>query len=126
RRVTMAEALTNSARRFGPNTAYVYLGRRISYHDLEGLVNRFARALKALGVNRGDTVAMLLPNIPQAAIANLACYRLGAVTAMNNPLYTERELALQLDDSDARVVVTLDLLLPRILKIRASTKIDTV
>jgi long-chain acyl-CoA synthetase len=126
RTVTMAEALANSARRFGPNTAYVYLGRKISYRDLEGLVNRFARALKALGVKKGDTVAMLLPNIPQAVIANHACYRLGAVTAMNNPLYTERELALQLDDSDARVVVTLDLLLPRILKIRASTKIDTV
>ncbi|HQI80950.1 MAG TPA: long-chain fatty acid--CoA ligase [Deltaproteobacteria bacterium] len=126
RRITMAEALADSARRFGPNTAYVYLGKKISYRDLEGLVNRFARALKALGVKRGDTVAMLLPNIPQAPIANHACYRLGAVTAMNNPLYTERELALQLDDSDARVVVTLDLLLPRILKIRASTRIDTV
>jgi long-chain acyl-CoA synthetase len=126
RTVTMAEALADSARRFGPNTAYVYLGRKLSYRDLEGLVNRFTRALKALGVKKGDTVAMLLPNIPQAAIANLACYRLGAVTAMNNPLYTERELAFQLADSDARVVVTLDLLLPRILKIRASTRIDTV
>ena len=77
-------------------------------------------------MGKGDIVAMLLPNIPQAPIANHACYRLGAVTAMNNPLYTERELAYQLSDSQARVIVTLDLLLPRILKIKDQTKIEVI
>jgi len=126
RKITMAEALSNTARKYPNEVAYIYMGKKITYRDLEGLVNRFARALKALGVRRGDKVAMLLPNIPQVAIADHACYRLGAVTAMNNPLYTERELAYQLDDSDARVVVTLDLLLPRLVKIRNQTKIDTI
>lgn len=126
RKITMAEALTNTAKKYPDEIAYIYMGKKIRYRDLEGLVNRFARALKALGVRKGDKVAMLLPNIPQVAIADHACYRLGAVTAMNNPLYTERELALQLDDSDARVIVTLDLLLPRVIKIKGQTKIDTI
>ena len=90
------------------------------------MVNRFTRALVDLGVREGDKVAMLLPNIPQLMIADHAVYRAGAVTAMNNPLYTERELTNQLADSDATVLVTLDLLLPRALKIRGETSIRTI
>ena len=123
-RITMAEALRRTAGRFPDRTAFHYLGRKISFRELESLVNRFTRALAALGVRAGDKVATLLPNMPQHVIANHACYRLGAVTVMNNPLYTERELEAQLNDSDARFLITLDLLLPRVLKIKAATKID--
>jgi long-chain acyl-CoA synthetase len=125
-KITMAEVLSKTAQRYPDAVAYIYMGKRIRYNELEKLVNRFARALKSFGVRKGDTVAMLLPNIPQVAIANHASYRLGAVTAMNNPLYTERELAYQLNDSDAKVIVTLDLLLPRILKIQGQTKIEKI
>ena len=89
-------------------------------------MNRFTRAFLDLGVRHGDKVAMLLPNIPQIIIADHATYRVGAVTAMNNPLYTESELEHQLNDSDATVLVTLDLLLPRALKLRDKTKIKTI
>jgi len=125
-RITMAEALHRTAARFPERTAFYFMGRKISFRELESLVNRFARALAALGVRAGDKVATLLPNIPQHVIANHACYRLGAVTVMNNPLYSERELEYQLNDSDARFLVTLDLLLPRALKLRPTTKIETI
>ena len=125
-KITMAQALSITAKKYPGSIAYIYMGKRIDYQEFESLVNRFARALKALDVGKGDIVAMLLPNIPQAPIANHACYRLGAVTAMNNPLYTERELAYQLSDSEARVIITLDLLLPRILKIKNQTKIEVI
>jgi len=124
--VTMAEGLRRTAERYPDRLAFIYMGRKISFRELEMLVNRFTHALIDLGVREGDKVAMLLPNIPQVIIADHAVYRAGAVTAMNNPLYTERELTLQLDDSDATVVVTLDLLLPRVLKIMAATKIRTI
>ncbi|HPC47259.1 MAG TPA: long-chain fatty acid--CoA ligase, partial [Deltaproteobacteria bacterium] len=97
--------------------------KRMTYRELDALVNRFARALISFGVKRGDTVAMLLPNIPQVVVANYAAWRIGAVAAQNNPLYTERELTHQLDDSDATILVTLDLLLPRALKVKPDTKI---
>lgn len=125
-RVTISEALSRSARDFPDRTALNYMGRKIPYRELEGLVNRFAHALTALGVREGDKVAVCLPNIPQVVIANLAIFRIGAVTAQNNPLYTERELAYQLDDADARVVVTLSLLVPRMQKIRPRTRIEKI
>ncbi len=125
-KITMPDVLTRTTREFPDHTAFIYMGKRISYRELEGLVNRFTRALIALGVKKGDKVGMLLPNIPQVIIADHATYRIGAVTAMNNPLYTERELEYQLNDSDTKVLVTLDLLLPRALKLKDATQIETI
>ncbi len=124
--LTLPEMLSRSARRFPDRAALIYLGKSISYARLERLVGRCANALKSLGIGPGDTVAMHLPNIPQMVIASYAAYRLGAVTAMNNPLYTERELAYQLLDSDARAIVTLDLLLPRVLKVLEQTRLEQI
>ncbi|MCD6570950.1 MAG: AMP-binding protein, partial [Deltaproteobacteria bacterium] len=125
-KITMPEVLARTAKKYPDHTAFIYIGKRISYKELEGLVNRFTRALLDLGVKKGDKVGMLFPNIPQIVIADHAAYRIGAVTAMNNPLYTERELEYQLNDSDATVLVTLDLLLPRALKLKDKTKIESI
>jgi long-chain acyl-CoA synthetase len=124
--LSMPEFLTRSAQRFPHLAALDYFGKKISFAELDGLVNRFARALTALGIQKGDTVAMLLPNIPQIVIANYAAWRIGAVTAMNNPLYTERELTHQLNLSDAKLLVTLDLLHPRALNLMKATPVEKV
>ena len=124
--LTMPEFLTRSANRFPDKAALDYLGRKITYPQLDALVNQFARALIDLGVEKGDTVAMLLPNIPQLVIANYATWRIGAITAMNNPLYTERELTHQLNLSDAKILVTLDLLHPRALNLMKTTPVEKV
>ena len=125
-KVTIPQALRRSASRFPDKVALNYMGRMITYSALEGEVNRFARALVDLGVGEGDKVAMILPNIPQVIVANLAAFRIGAVAVQNNPLYTERELAYQLDDSDSVVAVTLSLLVPRVLKVLPETKLRKV
>ena len=125
-RITMPEVLSRNAKQFAGQPALLYMGKRISFSELDSLVNRFARALLNLGVKKGDKVAMLLPNIPQIVIANYAAFRIGAVAVMNNPLYTERELEYQLNDSDSKVLVTLDLLLPRALKLKGKTKIESI
>jgi long-chain acyl-CoA synthetase len=125
-KVTISEGLARSAGRFPGAVALNYMGRKITYRDLDALVNRFARALEDVGVRPGDKVAMILPNIPEVIIANMATLRIGAVVVMNNPLYTERELAYQLDDSDARVAVTLSLLVPRVTGVMGETKLEKV
>jgi long-chain acyl-CoA synthetase len=122
----VSEALTRSAKNFPNSTALNYMGNRITYKQLDGMVNQFARALMDLGVKKGDKVAVCLPNLPQTVIANFATLRIGAVAAQNNPLYTERELQYQLNDSDAKVVITLTLLVPRMQKIMAGTKIKKI
>ena len=124
--ITMPEVLTRSARRFPDRPALIFLGRTIKFRELEGLVNRFACVLEKLGVKKGDRVATMLPNIPQAVITNFAVLKLGAVTALNNPLYTERELGPQLNDAGARLLVTLDTLLPKALILRNTTGIETI
>jgi long-chain acyl-CoA synthetase len=124
--VTISEALTRSARNFPDHTALNYMGKKIAYKGLEGLVNCFAAALIDLGIKPGDKVAVCLPNIPQVIISNLAIFRIGAVTVQNNPLYTERELEYQLNDSDSKIVITLTLLIPRIQKIKSNTKLEKI
>jgi len=123
---TMPEALEAAARDFPDHVAYIYMGKMITYRQLQKLVYCFANALADLGVRPGDKVGMLLPNLPQAIIADYAVYYLGAVTVMNNPLYTECELLHQLNDSDTTYIVTLDLLLPRVLKLQPQTGIQKI
>jgi long-chain acyl-CoA synthetase len=125
-KITISEALSRSAQNYPDKTALNYMGKRISYHELNNLVNRFAKALLDLGIQEGDKVGVSLPNIPQAFIANLAIFRIGAVTVQNNPLYTERELAYQLNDSDSRIIITLTLLVPRMEKIKSQTKLEKI
>lgn len=120
-KTTMSQALTRSAQKFPENIALIFLGKKITYTTLEKMVNRFAKVLKALGVKKGDTVALVLPNIPNVVIANYATWRIGAVAVLNNPLYTERELQYQLDDSDATIVITLDLLTIKATKVSRLT-----
>jgi long-chain acyl-CoA synthetase len=125
-KITMPEVLTRTAEKFPDNVALFFMGTAITYRELDRLVNRMARAFTDLGIKAGDKVAMLLPNIPQYVIANYATYRIGAITVMNNPLYTERELDYQLNDSDSTVLVTLDMFLPMALKLREITKVETI
>ena len=77
--LTVCGGVARSAKRFPDKVALNYMGGKITYKELDGLVNRFARALSDLGVKEGDKVAMILPNLPQIIIANMAIYRLGAV-----------------------------------------------
>jgi len=123
---TISAALSRSARKFPNHTALNYMGKRLTYAELDRLVNAFARALSDSGIKPGDKVAVCLPNIPQVVIANYATFRIGAAAVQNNPLYTERELAYQLNDSDAKLLITLSLLLPRIEKIRNQIKIEKI
>jgi len=125
-KITLSQALTRSAQNFPNHTALNYMGKKITYRELNELVNCFARALIDMGVKSEDKIAVCLPNIPQVIISNLAILRIGAVAVQNNPLYTERELAYQLNDSDSKLMITLTLLIPRIQKIKANTQINKI
>jgi len=125
-RVPMPEALERSATRFPDTMALNLMGKRITYGELDDLVNRFAWALADMGIRKGDRVSLILPNLPQAVIASYAVFRLGAVVVMNNPLYTERELLYQLTDSESKMCICLDLLVPRVLKLKPQTGIQTI
>jgi long-chain acyl-CoA synthetase len=124
--VTMPQALEGTVTRFPDHVALIMLGKKITYRELDDQIKRLAGALADLGIKKGDKVAILLPNIPQVIMASYAVFLLGGVVVMHNPLYTERELEHQLNDSRCRMAICLDLLVPRILKLKPKTKIESV
>lgn len=126
KKITCSGALTRSAEEFPDNVALDFMGKKFTFREFDGLVNRFARALRDLGVKEGDRVALILPNIPQTFFANLAIMRIGAVAVQNNPLYSERELEHQFNNSESKIAITLTLLLPRILTVMPKTDVKKV
>ena len=124
--LTISQVVSRSAEKFAQHTALNYMGRRITYLELEQLSNRFAWALKSLGVKEGDKVSVILPNLPQTVVATYAVMKLGAVLVQNNPLNSERELAYQLRDSESKIAITLSLLIPRVLKVMPQTGVEKV
>jgi long-chain acyl-CoA synthetase len=125
-RLILPDALARTAARYPDNAALILMGGKITYRELDRYVNRFASALSKLGVQKGDKVALILPNIPQIVIATYAVWRLGAVVVMNNPLYTERELEHQLNDSGSTMAIAMDLIVPRILSLKSKTGIKEI
>ncbi|QJD88390.1 long-chain fatty acid--CoA ligase [Cohnella herbarum] len=122
----IASFLLDSARDFPNHEAIDFLGRRYTYKELLRQCRKLANALKELNINKGDRVAIMLPNCPQAVIAYYGGLMAGAVIVQTNPTYTERELHLQLADSGAIALITLDLLMPRVSKARENTALKDV
>src|SRR5581483_7961046 len=118
--------LDEAVKRYPRHTALIYYGIKISYAQLATLANRFALALLRLGIQRGDRVAIALPNIPQYPIAFYGALKAGAVVVPTNPLYTEREMQHQMADSGARVLVMLDMFYPHVRVIREKTDLEHV
>ena len=104
----LTRVLDDAAARFPRRAALGFFGRTISYRRLGNAVDRFADALRDLGVHRGDRVALIMPNCPQQVVAFYGTLRRGAVVVQHNPLYTAAELRHQLADSGAKVALVYD------------------
>lgn len=120
------EMLGNAAQDFPGHTALHFFGQQISYRELDSLSNRFAHALRKLGVRKGDRVAVILPNIPQCVIAFYGTLKAGGVLVLGSPLSNEEEIAYQMRDSGARVLLTLNSYRDRIERICAGTQIEQI
>ncbi len=98
----------------GDQTAIIWEGddpaadARITYRDLHGRVCRFANALRARGVRKGDRVSIYLPMVPEAVVAMLACARIGAVHSIVFGGFSSDSLKDRILDSDCKVLVTAD------------------
>jgi long-chain acyl-CoA synthetase len=98
----------------------------MSYSRLLELTLRFAAALQELGVQKGDRVAVHLPNCPQFLIAYYGTLMAGGIVVPCNPQYVARELKHQIGDSGAKVAITLSLTYPLIKQIRGETPLEHV
>jgi len=124
--ICLPQILEKTAEQFPNQTAFIFQGYKVSFARLKEMVDRFATALSAMGIQKGDAVAIILPNVIPCVVAYYAILRLGGIAVMNNPLYTDHELKHQLNDSGAKVLVTLDLLAPRMCAVRPETGVREI
>lgn len=95
--------------RFSSRPCCDFLGREWTYAEVAAQIDRAAAGLAGLGVAKGTRVALMLPNIPQFIVALFAVFKAGGVVVNCNPLSADREIAYQIDDSGAEVMITVDL-----------------
>ncbi len=122
----LPEFLDRAAARYPDNSALIFQGYKVSYRQLKDMVDRFATALYDFGIKKGDSVAILLPNVIPCVASYYAILKIGGIAVMNNPLYSDRELKHQFNDSGAKVLVTLDLLSNRMIDLRPETSINQI
>lgn len=116
--------LKDTAKEFPNKVAIHFMGKEITYHELYESSQKFATYLTRLGLKQGDRVAIMLPNTPQSVISYYGILIAGGVVVQTNPLYTEREIKYQMNDSGAKIIVTFDALYPRILKVMSNTNLE--
>ena len=124
--ILISQYLEQSVKAFPDNPALIFQGYTLTFMQLNDLVCRFAAALKKFGIKKGDSVAILLPNVIPCVVAYYATLKIGGITVFNNPLYADRELEHQFRDSGAKLLITLDLLADRMIKLREKTDITTI
>ena len=105
---SLVALLEDSFKQFGPLPAYKFLGKSYSFAQIDEMSRAFAAYLQSSGLQRGDRVAVMLPNVPQYPVAVAGILRAGMVVVNVNPLYTPRELEHQLKDSGAKAIVILE------------------
>ena len=104
---TLSTTIAENLVKFQDKTAFIYLDRKFSYHDIDVYSQKLASYLQSLGLTAGSRIAVMLPNIIQYPIATFAIIRAGYVLVNVNPMYTQRELYHQLQDSGAEALIIL-------------------
>ena len=112
--LTPLSFLERSARVFPDKTAVVYGERRLTYRELAEEATRVAHALRASGIQPGDRVAYLMPNLPEMLVAQFAVPLAGAVLVSVNTRLSDEEIAYILNHSGAKVLVTDSAFLPQV------------
>ena len=123
---SIRDILVKSCAKYAARPAYASMGKELSYADLDRLSRRFAAYLSGLGLQRGDRVAIMMPNLLQYPVALFGILRAGMTVVNTNPLYTPRELEHQLKDSGAKAVVILENFAHVLEKVIARTDVRNV
>ena len=118
--------MEESFSKYADRTAYSFMGQDISYQETDAKSQAFAAYLQSLGLEKGDRVAVMMPNVPQYPVAVAAILRAGLVVVNVNPLYTPRELEHQLKDAGAKAIVIIENFAITLQKCIANTQVKHV
>ena len=124
--VSIYQLFRNTAKNHPNETAVIFLDKKISYHDLDDLICRYAAALKGLGIGKGDVVATMLPNSLQHIVAFYATTMIGAIHTPIDVMFKADEIAYQIKDSDAKNLFILDILYDKVKGLKENGQIDNI
>ena len=105
---TLVALLEESFEKFRDRTAFVCMDKALTYHDLEEISRAFGAWLQSKGLQKGARVAIMMPNVLQYPVVLVGILRAGYTVVNTNPLYTPRELELQLEGSGAEAIIVLE------------------
>lgn len=105
----ISSLVDEAVQKFGDKPCIDFLGKKISYKEFGDMVDKAAKGLADKGITKGDRVGLYMPNTPYYPIMFFAAAKVGATVVNFSPLYTEEELAAQIDDSGTKMMITLDL-----------------
>ena len=122
----LPEFLRENARLKPDKVAINFYGREMTFRELNTRTDQLAAALIDFGLKKGDPVSLFLENSPQFIIGYYAILRAGGVVVAANPMFKEEELAYEIRDSGAKILIAQDILYPKVEKIRQRAKISHV
>lgn len=124
---SLLEVFDESIKDYAGRTAYINMGKSITYAELDQLSLKFAAYLQhQLGLKKGDAVAVMMPNLLQYPVCILGILRAGCVVVNVNPLYTPRELQHQLLDSQAKAIIIVENFAHTLSEVQDKVKLDHV
>ncbi len=123
---SLVELLEESFAQFRNRKAYVGFGKSISFGEVDEMSRTLGAWLQSRGLNKGDRVALMMPNVLQYPVAIAAVLRAGLVVVNVNPLYTPRELEHQLKDSGARAIILLENFAATLQKVLPRTAVEHI
>jgi long-chain acyl-CoA synthetase len=126
RYASIVDILDESVAKYGDKTAYINMGQKISFSELDSLSRQFAAYLMNNGFKPGDAIAIMMPNLLQYPVALFGILRAGMTVVNVNPLYTARELKHQLNDSQAKAIIIVENFAHTLDKVVADTGIKEV
>lgn len=124
--IHLGQILQETTAQYPSNNALSFFGNKISYQQLFGISQAFTSALQNNQVQKGDRVAIMLPNCPQYVMAYYGILSAGAIVTQLNPMLVEREIEYILNDSGAETIVVFDALYPRVKSVQARTSLKNI
>jgi long-chain acyl-CoA synthetase len=123
---SLTDYLLESATRWPDRPALLFKGSTVSYRQLDDQSNALAAALVAMGIKRGDRVALCLPNCPQFLLAEFAAWKVGAIACPFNPTYSDREMEEALRATGAETLVVLNRFYDKVKGIQSHTSLKRI
>ena len=123
---TLLSILDEAFKKYNQHTAFIHMGKKMSFTQADVLSNHMAAYLQSRGLEPGDRIAIMMPNLMQSTIALFGALKAGLIVVNTNPLYTPREMKHQFVDSEVKAIIIANMFAANLEKILPETEIKTI